>query len=307
VDAQQVLVLEVTPAREAVEPRLFGLPGTVEESGSGYLAKVRGPQGTSGRLAAALPEGSPPITGCAVRQVLPREDRRQPSITTLTLVASDTRGALVDITFPRQQAPTELRTWTVRPGALSPGMEAGWCQEVPEGEPVSFPLSADTPALGPLAAFCGAYVDSAFGEDQEVWIDLLTDGPFAPDGADAGRARHPFTSREALPASHPLSPLATHPSTAWWLQTRFSLPFLPGYGCESRPGEHTLLVFPLLPHVGEVQLRAWINGAPLPIQLYSYPRNRALGCRYADLLGTAATHGDNTIILHADLAGHEVT
>jgi hypothetical protein len=57
-------------------------------------------------------------------------------------------------------------------------------------------------------------------------------------------------------------------------------------------------VFPLLPQPGEATIAAWVNGAALEVRRYSYPRNRALGCWYADLVGTAARHGDNVLTVH---------
>lgn len=324
VDAQQVLILEVRPAPGPVsEPQLHGLPGTVETEQDRYVVKVRGLQGTHGRFALLTPDGSPPIRSVTVQCVLPRQDERQPSATPVTLVASDHRGALVDITFPRDPAPAELREWTVRAGSLAEGSAAGWHEGLPNGEAVRLPLVGDAQSpdpwlpgphaassgadLGPLASFCGAYVENAFSEVQEAWLSLAFGDEAEPSGPrgqprDGGPgdelASDPFASPEALPEAGPLGPLATDDAHEWWLQTRFSLPFMYGYGCEPAFDDHTILVFPLLPQPGKTTIAAWANGVPLEVRRYSYPRNRALGCFYADLVGTAARHGDNILTVH---------
>jgi hypothetical protein len=59
VPAQQVVVLEVRPAPSEIDaPRLYGLPGTIEISGSGYRVKTSGLQGRTERFAIMLPRGS---------------------------------------------------------------------------------------------------------------------------------------------------------------------------------------------------------------------------------------------------------
>lgn len=309
VDAQQVLVLELRPASAGPpEARLYGLPGSVERTDSGYLVKVRGPQGTTARFAVLLPEGQAPIADARVRQVLPEADARQPSVTRLELLESDERGALLEITFPREAAPTELREWLVRPGTLAEGLAAGWHQALPHAQRERFPLVVDArceglelplttavaarTGLGPLARFCGAYIENAFSEMQETWIDLET-GLSSPGGGDVR-----FSSGEAMPEPRPLSPLARDPASEWWLQTRFHLPFMYTLGCEPAPDDHTILVLPLLPPEGSVALSAWVNGEPLEVRRYAYPRNRQFGCHYADLVGTAARGGGNVLTVH---------
>lgn len=318
VPAQQVLVFEARPAPAATdEPRLYGLPGTVEATPSGYLAKVRGPQGTPGRFAVLTPKGGPRIRAAAVRCVLPEEDPRQPSATPLDLLVSDKRGALLGMTFRRAPAPTELRDWVVCPGSLAAGVGADWHQASLEGQHTRFPLSVDVRGealsppftaedaaeaqLGPLAAFCGAYIDNAVSEVQETWIDLGTGDAARPrsvgdspqEAADAA-----FASLETMAEPEPLSPLAREARAEWWLQTRFSLPFMYTLGCEPALDDHTVLVLPLLPQTAAADIQAWVNGVALNVQRYSYPRNRAFGCYYADLVGTAARHGDNVLTIH---------
>ena len=41
-----------------------------------------------------------------------------------------------------------------------------------------------------------------------------------------------------------------------------------------------------------------INGEPLEVRWYAYPRNRGFGCYYADLVGTSAHRGDNVLTVH---------
>ncbi|HQK92165.1 MAG TPA: hypothetical protein PLD23_01595 [Armatimonadota bacterium] len=309
VDAQQVQVLEVGPAPTGrSEPRLCGVPGAVERTDTGYLVKVQGQQGTTARFALLLPEGHVPVVGAEVRCVLPEEDARQPSVTALELLATDERGALFNITFPREVAPTELREWWVRPGHLADGLAAGWHQELLQAHRERFPLVVDAQeerlelpltdavaaqlGLGPLARFCGAYIENAFSEMQEAWIDLEM-GELVP-----GRGDVRFASGEAMPELRPLSALARDSRAEWWLQTRFRLPFMYTLGCEPAFDDHTILVLPFLPPEGPVALSAWINGEALEVRRYTYPRNRGFGCYYADLVGTAARRGDNVLTVH---------
>jgi len=288
----------------------------VERTPDGYLAKVRGPQGSAGRFALLTPRGRARVGKATVRCVLPEEDKRQPSVTSLGLVASDESGALCDIVFRRAPAPAELREWTVRPGTLAEGLAAEWHRAMPDGQVERFPLLADADVgvqppisaqamdaagAGPLAAFCGAYVENAFSQVQETWVDLATAGEA---GAEAGAGtRRPsmnarFVSLESIPPARPASPLLCDTRAEWWLQTHFSLPFVYTLGCEPPFADHTILVLPLLPRSGAVEVKAWINGEPLNVQRYAYPRNRALGCLYADLVGTAARSGGNVLTVH---------
>jgi len=69
-------------------------------------------------------------------------------------------------------------------------------------------------------------------------------------------------------------------------------------GCEPTPDDHTVLVLPLLPPEGPAALSAWVNGEPLEVRWYAYPRNRGFGCYYADLVGTSAHRGDNVLTVH---------
>ena len=88
--------------------------------------------------------------------------------------------------------------------------------------------------------------------------------------------------------------------TSWWLQTSFHLPFMYTIGAEPAFDEHTVLVFPMLDPTQVKDLRAWVNGEPLDVRRYAYPRNRALYTWWADLVGTAARGGDNTLVVHVD-------
>jgi hypothetical protein len=45
-------------------------------------------------------------------------------------------------------------------------------------------------------------------------------------------------------------------------------------------------------------LRAWVNGAPLDVRRYAYPRNRGLSTWWADLVGTGARGGDNVLVVY---------
>jgi hypothetical protein len=214
---------------------------------------------------------------------------------------------LLDITFRAQPAPSELRNWSVKPGDGNEGIAAKWPKGFDDGESLRFPLFVgvqDCPItlpmtdaqaakvkLGPLANFCGGYIENAFSESQETWIDLRTGGTaVAPQTMPA--------ADEGTVASRPLPALAMDARTGWWLQTRFELPFMYTIGAEPFFDDHTILVLPLIRERQARQVQAWINGQPLNVQRYRYPRNRAFGCYYADLVGSSAVGGQNTLVVH---------
>ncbi len=91
---------------------------------------------------------------------------------------------------------------------------------------------------------------------------------------------------------------ALDPQTSWWLETSFALPFMYTMGAEPAFDEHTVLVLPTIRQGQIASLQAWVNGSPLEVRLYRYPRNRGLGCYWADLVGTAAAGGDNRLVVH---------
>lgn len=295
VDAQQVLVLEVKAAAEEIHaPTLFGLPGMIEQSQDGFLIKTHGAQGHSERFAVMLPAGSTPICSARVRRDVPKQPKRQWAATPLKLLTTSGPNVLMKLTFRKSRAPTQLRTWVVRPGSLSSGVHSGWSRGLPGGQKLEFPLFVDTSAvtlpitdvranelgLGPIANFLAAYIDHAFSEDQETWIELKVGGQNLQQGTIA--------SQECLPIHNVLHPLARDPRRQWWLETSFYLPFINSDGTEPRPENHPQLIVPMIRREQLKKIRAWINGIPLAIRQYSYPRNRKLGCFHADLMGSGA-------------------
>lgn len=308
VPAQQVLVLEVRPVPEKIDaPRLYGLPGTVESTQTGYLIKTQGPQGHSARFAVVLPPGNPRIAAAEVRPDIPKQPKRLWAATPLKLLAANEQGTLMEITFRRNPAPTELREWQVQQGDLAEGIAGKWDAGFRGVEKLNFPLFVDAQdtglrlpmsddlarnlGLGSLTNFCGAYIDNAFGEIQETWIDLNAGREDLPPGV--------LATTEELPTRLPLDPLAKDPAKDWWLQSSFYLPFINSIGAEPAFDEHPRLVLPLLRHKEVKEIKAWINGKPLPVERYAYPRNRDLACYYADLMaGGAKGNQDNTLVIH---------
>ena len=305
VPAQTVLVLEVKPAPRKIDrPRLYGLPGTIEATPQGYVIKTWGQQGRTERCAVLLPKGSWPIVSAAVRDV-PKQPKRLWADTPIKFVAGNGRGVAIDVPFRRDAAPDELRQWQVKPGSLADGTAAGWAAGFNDGKTQQFPLfvdaagvslpmwdaEADKLGLGPLADFCGAYVENAFGETQETWIDLKA-------GRNAAYPKGDPVAIEPAIALHPPYEIAKDRNGSWWAQTSFHLPFM--YTCGQEPSfdEHTLLVLPFVRQSRVRVVAAWINGVPLDVRKYAYPRNRGLFCFYADLVGSAAQGGENRLVIH---------
>jgi hypothetical protein len=304
IPAQSVVVLEIRPAPEILEaPRLYGIPGIVDLRSGGYRVKTRGPQGRSVRFAVMLPPGSRQIDSAEVLDYGNQPDPRLSAPTPLKLVATEVKGAVLDLTFRREAAPTYLGDWTVQAADLDHGIAAGWNAALPGAVPVRFPLfvdagirmpltaaGADNLRLGPAANFCGAYIEHAFSEDQETWIDLSA-------GGTPRRSGIPLASTDHMPRSRSLESVARSDFTSWWFGTTFELPFMYQIGAEPSQSEHTLAIFPILRAHQLRNLKAWVNGAELRIERYAYPRNRKLGCHYGDLVGSAIHGGKNQLVV----------
>lgn len=304
IPAQSVIVLEIRPPPARFDtPHLYGVPGTVEVTSTGYRVKTRGPQGRMARLAIMLPPGSRPIGSITVLDHGDEPDPRLAAPTPAKLVATTNEGALVDITFRREPSPRHLSNWKASAADLARGLTSGWNDGLPGASRIVFPLfvdasvrmplhpaDADKLGLGPAANFCGAYIENAFSQDQETWIDLAASGP-APGTAI------PLTGTDRLNSQRALESIARNSAASWWFETEFNLPFLCQVGAEPGPSDHTLAVFPLLRADRAHLVRAWVNGTELILQRYRYPRNPKLGCHYADLVGSAARDGMNKLVV----------
>lgn len=313
VPAQQVVVLEIRPRPKTIAaPRLYGLPGKIDKAADGYVLATDGPQGTMERFAVLLPEGAKPITSVDVEKTIPLVDRRQWNWdpTAVKLLASGEPGVLVELTFRRKAPSSDLRQWSVRPGSREEGLKANWPAGLSQATEAMFPLvshgdSAVTAeklkaeGAGPLANFCGAYLENGFSENQDTTLYLRTGGTLPADSA-ATSLKSLVNPLPPVPAATP-SPLAKNQGRSWWLQTKFTTPMLSAYGCEGRLDEHTLIVLPFVDPNRVKQVTAWINGQPVDVQVYRYPRNRGVMCRWIDVIGTAAHPGTNDLVLQLDL------
>ncbi|MCC6486467.1 MAG: hypothetical protein IT364_03130 [Candidatus Hydrogenedentes bacterium] len=282
--AQQVRVLEVRPASTTIDiPRVYGIRATLERTGEGYLFHTAGPQGTMHRFAVRTPDGEAPLTNAVIRQDVPKQAQRLFAETPLRLLGQDGPYALFEITFRRAAAPTELRSWRLMAGDLPTGESRNWPQGLQGG-------TEAVPGDGPFANLRGAYIDNAFSELQDTWIELHADGNDVPATPIVSGVTFEPTPPKPIPAQDDIR--------AWWMQTEFHLPFMYTIGAEPAFDEHTILVFPMVDPSRVQELQAWVNGAPLEVRRYAYPRNRALGTYWADLVGSSAHGGDNTLVVH---------
>jgi len=284
--------------------RLYGLPGTIDPTSDGYLIKTEGQQGRTEPFAVLLPPDTPAIVSANVRPDIPSQPKRLWAPTPLELLNQTKEGVLLEVTFRRDPAPTELREWRVEAADLAKGSTRPL--DFTDCEVLNFPLFvnvqdssihlpltdtlADKAGLGPLANFCGAYIDNAFSETQETWIELKTGETVLLQGM--------LASKESFAPRLALHPLAKHTGKGWWLQSSFHLPFMYTIGAEPAFEEHSILALPLIRHGQLKEIKAWINGIALNVQRYGYPRNRELGCYYADLVGTGAHGGQNELIIY---------
>ncbi len=333
--AQQVRVLEIGPAAEASDaPRLYGIPGAFEKIESGYFLRTRGPQGTTHRFAVCTPSNAAAVTTATVRTDEPKQAKRLFAETPLQFLGQDGPYAYYEITFRRTAAPVELRTWHATPADLATGESQDWPKGFDVGDPCTLPIEE-----GNLANFLGAYIDNAFTEDQETIIDfrpadsasplrgardeaisfespfsettLITDehtiarslrGGFATKQPLSTPTLNPSSSTSAVLEPEIPGPYSSTQHSSWWLRTRFHLPFMYTIGAEPIFDEHTILVLPMRDPSRVRELHAWVNGVPLDVRRYAYPRNRALSTYWADLVGTGAHGGDNTLVVHMEFA-----
>ena len=314
VPAQEVIVLELRPAPKKIkEARLYGLGGTIEKSQQGYLIKTAGLQGDVEKFAVALPWGKK-INEASVRMDVPKQPKRQTYKTDLDIVARDNNITYMKVKFRREAVPTSLSYWKVKAADYKTGIGVKWNKALPDGEMVEFPVFTDLKddvfefpiddsqakkaGLGPIANFCGAYIDNAFGEQQPTWIDLKVINAKNVKISSVVKGARGDGVKPAVKRSLP--EIAKNQQKSWWFETEFSLPFIYGYGCEPTFEEHTILVLPLFRNEQVKNIKAWINGSPLEVRQYRYPRNRALLCHWADLVGSAARHGQNTLIIYME-------
>jgi hypothetical protein len=307
VPAQTVIVIEIQPAPKTItEPRLYGVPGTVEQTKDGYVVKTSGQQGVTERCIVMLPKTENSVTEVSVRDV-PKQPLRLWSPTPISEVVINGSSVAFDVMFRRDKAPSDLRQWRVQKGTLADGLAAGWSAEIPNATEMQLPmftnyvfsLTPDTKPgpihVGPLAEFCGAYVENAFSEVQETWIDLKT-------GLKSKLLVGPLMGNKTSPSYHVQNPIEADDAKTWWVSTSFHLPFNYMIGAEPPFDDHQLLVFPFTDPSRVVQIKAWINGVPLDVNRYLYPRNRALSCFYADLVGSAALGGKtNKLVVYFEV------
>lgn len=312
--AQSVLVLEIRPRPQKIlAPRLYGIPGEIAANAEGYVLKTSGPQGTTERFAVLLPDGAKPIAGIDVEKKIPELDRRQWNWdpTAIKLIKSGKQGSLAEVTFRRKSPSNELRQWFVQARSKEEGLKANWQAGIPQATSAIFPLFAESDSPiniaklkengnGPLANFCGAFLDNGFSEDQNTVIYLKTQTNASPAVPDANELA------SLCNVSLPSPPVATSPvagdkNSSWWLQTKFSTPLVQAIGSENKFEDHTLLVLPFVDQSRVKQISAWINGQPVDVQTYRYPRDRRLFCRWIDIIGTAVHPGTNDLILHLEM------
>lgn len=305
VPGREVLVLEVRPEPERLDaPRVYGAPGTIKSSADGYVLRTRGRQGARDRIAVVTPDGKP-VAAATVNDDDPPQPKRLFAKTGIEPAGGEGSVALFDVTFRRTSAPTDLRNWRACPATFEDGVARGLTKGFTDGTAITTPLwkgvsrapvtyaAAQALGAGPIVNFCGGYIENAFSEWQETTIHLQT-------AANASRPAAPAPSQSPAPAES--SETAKSPGETWWISTAFDLPFMYTIGAEPAFDEHPLVVFPMLDPAKIAAVKGWINGAPLDVRRYAYPRNPALATWWADLVGTGAHGGANTLALYIAFA-----
>ena len=243
-----VRFLEVTPYVEAEDVQVFGLPARVRRTKRGYRLTLKAPQGETVQLGLVLPPGE------AVAAV---SARQTPTVPLYTFPVSaeivDTHGncAWLDVTFPREQAPRALTRWQV------------------DGVAVELPQDG--------CAFLGGLVYGAFSEDYEVQLDVRT-----RPTEDAGRF---------LPAITTPVPSAPVPTAArQTFTTEFILPFIEpvAYGCMPDLLDDTVMELAFTDPAVIAEIDARLNGQPIEVRRFPYPRRPEWHSCYLELTGQAS-------------------
>jgi len=245
-----VRFLEIKLYASAEDVEIYGLPAIIKRTRTGYRAILRAPQGETMLLGVVLPPGQ------AVAAV---SARQTPTVPLYTFPASarlvEARGnvARVEVTFPREQAPRALTRWRVTPGDVE--------VELPRVE----------------CAFLGGLITGAFSEEYEVQLDLR----LAPAGEE-GRL-HPAAPAAAGSAPAPSAPRQT-------FTTEFTLPFIEPahFGMMPDFNDDTVLelAFADPAHVTEISAR--LNGRPIEVRRYAYPKRADWYTFYLELTGQAS-------------------
>ncbi|MBI3947710.1 MAG: hypothetical protein HY321_17450 [Armatimonadetes bacterium] len=247
--AHSVRYLEVRPCTPGSGVTVCGLPAQVEKTTGGYRLTVRAPQGERVPLGIALPKGEA-IASVSARQT--------PTVPMYTFPASarvvEQRGnvARLDVTFPRSRAPRELTHWRCSPGDVE----------------LELPLLGDCPFLGGL-------VSGAFSEELEVQMEIGT-RPTDEEGI------------LPAPAPEPPGPSGTLPAgDRHTFETEFELPFIEprSFGFLSGYEDDAVVELAFSDPNAVQSIGARLNGEPVPVQRYRYPKGRDRWSYYVELTG----------------------
>jgi len=308
VAAQQVLVLEIVKAPLTITaPRMYGLPGTVEKIKGNYVIKTSMPQGTTELCEIHFPANIKVPNFVAVDANYPKQPPRQFYATDTKLISAKASHLVFQCTFRRELAPTQLRKWYVRDANYSEGINKNYILGWKDSPQYDFPLfegdqnikmplwpnNFKQTSLGPLSNFCGSYIENAFSEQQPTLIHLKSKNSSSVVSQDVDYS-NPGQISTSLPE------IAKSKKSEWWLSSEFYLPFITyGYGMDPFFDDHAFLVVPVIDISKIMTIRAWINGSPIEIRAYRYPRNKGLNCLYSDLHDSGVRGGSkNTLVIY---------
>jgi hypothetical protein len=252
--AHSVRYLEVVPLESwtAVEPTIYGLPARVKRVKGGYRLRLEAPQGTIMPLGVVLPPGE------RLETVSARQEPTVPMYTftsSATLLQQEGNAAWIEVTFPRGRAPRELTRWRVTPNDVD--------VELPQ-------LDA--------CDFLGARVTGAFSEDYAMELDLRT-----TPGAGGQTLPPPRPAATAALGVVPAAPRQT-------FETEFDLPFIepPAYGCMQGYEDDTVIELAFRNPAAVASLAVALNGQPVELRKYPYPRKREWFSWYVEMTGIVA-------------------
>lgn len=244
-----VRYIYIAPAERTDAIKVYGPCRKIEKRGNGYRLTLQAPQGTTQRVGLVLPPKER-LSGMAVRQ--------KPTVKRYTFPVHvervDQAGNLawLDVTFPRQPAPDELRRWRLNGKA-------------------DLHLPADN------CPFWGGLISGAFSEDYEVELDIEV-------AADSETRAPTILPPKAEPTEPVAVDVAFEPGRPYTFEAEFVLPFIEWEKFSRDYGDDAVVYLAFADPEAIGDTHAWLND--VPVEVGRYPVN-GKSCRFIELAGQA--------------------
>ncbi len=268
VPARTVQVLEISnkPAYSKTPLQITGVPASYDRFPDHYRVTVDGNQGDSRTVGLTLPEGERLTKVESGGQSLP--------------VA---RGSSVAVLFPKEKTQEQIQNWFIRPATLEQGTAEQIWKSTPDSRPVLLPQLDQS---SPFANFLGSRIENLLNErySRELLVYFESGGNTEP---------------AAVPSTpEPVSP--EHPQgtgDSWWYTSRFPVAYVQRF-IPPAPNEHNYISLNFAKPGDVAEIKAWLNGEPVPVETYQYWRGPSWAKNYYfDGTKHGLRRGENTISL----------